>query len=83
MRRRISFALRRRGVSPPLADSPAPLTVYGVAIARQFHLSRSFKSVTQGSERFIYDGRAVVNPPPGFGDITRALPLFTDTPAAP
>ncbi|MEY4744984.1 MAG: hypothetical protein RL272_929, partial [Candidatus Parcubacteria bacterium] len=70
-------------VAPPDADSPAPFTLYGVAIARQFHLSRSFKSVTQGSERFIYDGRAVVNPPPGFGDITRALPTFTDTPIAP
>lgn len=70
-------------VAPPDTDSPAPLTVYGMAIARQFHLGRSFKSTTQGSERFIYDGRAVVNPPPGFGDITRALPLFSDTPSAP
>ncbi|HTK04318.1 MAG TPA: hypothetical protein VL500_01945 [Candidatus Eisenbacteria bacterium] len=70
-------------VAPPDPDSPAPLTLYGMVIARQFHLSRSFKSLTQGSERFIYDGRAVVDPPPGFGDITRALPLFTDTPTAP
>ncbi len=70
-------------VAPPLGDSPAPFTLYGFAVARQFNLSRSFKSVTQGSERFIYDGRAVVNPPPGFSDITRAMPLFTDTPTAP
>lgn len=70
-------------VAPPDADGPAPFTLYGMAIARQFHLSRSYKSLTQGSERFIYDGRAVVNPPPGFADLTRRLPVFADTPAAP
>ncbi|HTM68435.1 MAG TPA: hypothetical protein VL426_03990 [Candidatus Binatia bacterium] len=70
-------------VAPPDSDSPAPLTLYGMMIAREFHLSRSYKSLTQGSERFIYDGRAVVDPPPGFGDLTRALPLFGDAPTGP
>lgn len=66
-------------VAPPAPDSPTPLTLYGLVVARQFHLSRSYKSVTQGSEKFVYDGRAVVNPPPGFGDVTKTLPIFADT----
>lgn len=66
-------------VAPPLSDSPEPFTLYGLMVARQFHLSRSYKSVTQGSEQFVYDARAVVNPPPGFGDVTKTLPIFADT----
>lgn len=67
-------------VTPPVLASETPLTVYGLAIARKFHFSRSLRSVDMGSERFIYDGRAVVNPPPGFEDIGKSLPVITDTP---
>jgi hypothetical protein len=66
-------------VAPPEIDSPSPLTVYGLMLAREFHLGRSYKDKEQGAERFIYDGRAVVNPPPGFADVTKALPSFRDT----
>lgn len=66
-------------VAPPTPDSPTPLTVNGLAVAKSFHFSRSFKSVDQGAERFIYDGRAVANTPPGFADVTKSLPLFTDS----
>jgi len=66
-------------VAPPATDSDTPLTVHGLMIARKFHLSRTFKSASQGSERIIYDGRAVANPPPGFGDVTKWLPTFNFT----
>ncbi|MEY4723156.1 MAG: hypothetical protein RLZZ324_669 [Candidatus Parcubacteria bacterium] len=65
-------------VTPPLTDSTEPFTLHGLVVAKSFHLGRSFKSKTQGSEQFIYDGRAVANPPPGFADVTKSLPLFTD-----
>ncbi|MEA3249688.1 MAG: hypothetical protein U9Q03_05035 [Patescibacteria group bacterium] len=67
-------------VTPPVPASETPLTVYGLAIARKFHFKRNLRSVDMGSERFIYDGRAVVNPPPGFEDIGKSLPVITDTP---
>jgi hypothetical protein len=68
-------------VSGTDTDSPNPLTVYGLIVARQFHMSRSFLSKDRGSEQVIYDGRAVVNPPPGFQDLTKALPWFGKAPA--
>jgi hypothetical protein len=57
-----------------------PLTVNGLIVARQFHFSRSYKSKERGSEQVLYDGRAVANPPPGFADLTKSLPLFGSAP---
>ena len=68
-------------VAPPATDSPKPLLVEGLVVARQFHLSRSYKSLEQGSESVAYDGRAVANPPPGFEDVTKTMPAFGDLPA--
>jgi len=70
-------------VAPPATDSPEPLTVSGLMVARQFHFSRSYKSIEQGSEVVVYDGRAVANPPPGFEDVTKTMPAFGDLPIAP
>ena len=66
-------------VAPPVPDSETPFTLQGLAVAKSFHFSRSFKSKERGSEQFIYDGRAVANPPPGFADVTKSLPLFSDS----
>jgi len=70
-------------VAPPDIDSSEALTVRGLMIARQFHFSRSFKSSARGSEQVIYDGRAIVNPPPGFGDVNKTLPYFGEAPSLP
>ncbi|MDD5251639.1 MAG: hypothetical protein PHT12_03315 [Patescibacteria group bacterium] len=67
-------------VAAPDTDSPLPLTVNGLIVARQFHFSRSYKSKERGSEQVLYDGRAVANPPPGFADIAKSLPLFGSAP---
>lgn len=63
-------------VRPPDTDGPLPLTVNGLMVARQFQFSRSYKSSSQGAESVLYDGRAVANPPPGLGDVTKTLPLY-------
>ncbi|MBN1585061.1 hypothetical protein JW899_01705 [Candidatus Uhrbacteria bacterium] len=70
-------------VAPPATDSPEPLTVKGLLLARQFHLSRSYRSEERGSERFEYDGRAILNPPPGFGDLSKSLPVYGAAPPLP
>jgi hypothetical protein len=67
-------------VAPPLDVSEIPFKLNGLVIARKFVLERLFRSPDYGSERFIYDGRAVANPPPGFADITKSMPIITDTP---
>ncbi|MFA6603424.1 MAG: hypothetical protein WCT10_01125 [Patescibacteria group bacterium] len=69
-------------VAPPATDSIEPLTINGLMVARQFHFSRSFKSIEQGSEVVVYDGRALANPPPGFEDVTKTMPTFSDLPIA-
>jgi hypothetical protein len=66
-------------VAPPFSASNNQLSVHGLMMAYQFHFNRSYKSMTEGAERITYDGRAIANPPPGFGDIGKALPRFTDT----
>lgn len=63
-------------VAPPAVESDVPLTLEGLVIARRFALDRSLESLDRGSEQFVYDGRAVANPPPGFGDVGRSLPSF-------
>lgn len=70
-------------ILPSDSDGPLQLKVFGVMVARKFHLGRSYKSVTEGSEKFVFDGRAVANPPPGLADITKTLPLFSDLPPGP
>lgn len=50
--------------------------VNGLVMAKQFNLQRNVYSPDRGAEQFVYDGRAVANPPPGLGDITQVLPLW-------
>jgi hypothetical protein len=67
-------------VAPPLDGSEIPFTLSGLIVAKKLHLDRTLRSPDQGAEQFIYDGRAVANPPPGFADISKSLPTITDTP---
>ncbi len=57
------------------------LTIYGLMIAPDYSFEREYESLMEGSERVIYDGRALVNTPPGMEDLTKALPLWSE--AAP
>jgi hypothetical protein len=53
-----------------------PLTVYGPVVAKAFDFERTFAGPLQGSEQILYDARSLLNPPPGLGDVTKALPRF-------
>ena len=56
------------------------LVVYGLMMARSFDLQRNYQGVfgnDEPSELFYYDGRAVLNIPPGLRDFTTTLPLIT------
>lgn len=55
-----------------------PLTVLGLVIARAFDFRRAYADAAQGSERILYDGRLVANPPPGFQGFNDGLPVIRD-----
>ena len=60
------------------ADTEKGLRIDGLMVARQFEFQRIFSDLEKGgpAELVVYDGRVVANPPPGFTDITKALPNF-------
>ncbi len=58
--------------------SEKPLTVIGLVIARAFGWERSYSNIKQGSERIIYDGRLIANPPPGLKGFAEGLPVIRD-----
>jgi hypothetical protein len=58
-----------------------PLTVNGIMMARKFNMQRAYASVLrEPSEKVIYDGRLLVNPPPGLADFAKGLPVWSETP---
>lgn len=63
------------------AAAPAPLKIYGLMIASEYAFERTYKSDVVGAEQVIYDGRSLVNTPPGMEDLTKSLPLWRE--AAP
>jgi len=62
--------------SPGEADES--LTVVGMVVAKAFDFRRKFASLLEGSERIIYDGRLIANPPPGMKSFSEGLPLIRD-----
>ncbi|MFA5021107.1 MAG: hypothetical protein WC517_03545 [Patescibacteria group bacterium] len=58
--------------------SANPLTVSGLLMARAFNFERSYSSPGQGSEKIIYDGRLIANPPPGLKSLSEVLPVVRD-----
>ncbi|NQT49903.1 hypothetical protein HQ571_04375 [Candidatus Kuenenbacteria bacterium] len=54
------------------------LQVNGLMIARKFRFERQVSDLETlaPSEQVIYDGRVIVNPPPGFADLAKALPSW-------
>lgn len=57
------------------------LIIYGLMIAPKYNFGRTYESINEGSEQIIYDGRALINTPPGIKDLTKSLPLWSE--AAP
>lgn len=56
------------------AASDVSLKFYGLLVAEQFNLLRNNDNPQVPAEEIIFDGRAVVNPPPGMQDISKSLP---------
>ncbi|MDP2586971.1 MAG: hypothetical protein Q8P32_04360, partial [Candidatus Komeilibacteria bacterium] len=61
-------------------DSVAPkqLVVNGLVMAKQFSFERFYKASSQSAEKIIYDGRVVVNTPPGLEDLSKGLPIWRE-----
>lgn len=55
-----------------------PLTVFGLIVAKAFNWERTYSNIKQGSERVIYDGRLIANPPPGLKGFAEGLPIIRD-----
>ena len=56
------------------------LQVSGQFLAKNFRFQRTFRSLEgqlrEPAEDIIYDGRNIINPPPGLGDVLKALPTW-------
>ncbi|MBI5765853.1 hypothetical protein HZA71_01335, partial [Candidatus Falkowbacteria bacterium] len=59
-------------------DTSNFLTVSGVIIARAFDFRRTFSDSARGSEKIIYDGRLIANPPPGLKGFGEGMPVIRD-----
>ncbi|MDD3284062.1 MAG: LamG domain-containing protein [Patescibacteria group bacterium] len=58
-------------------SSANQLVISGQILAKNFQLERTFRSsLREPSEIIIYDGRNIINPPPGLGDIIKSLPRW-------
>ncbi|MBI2050619.1 MAG: hypothetical protein HYT31_02330 [Parcubacteria group bacterium] len=61
-------------------ETDIPLAIEGMLIASQISLQRLFADETQEpAEQIIFDGRAIINPPPGLADIAKGLPTLRET----
>ena len=59
------------------ASLDSQLRVFGAMVAHEFDFQRQFLGTIdqpQAAEVIQYDGRLTVNPPPGFQDLSKALP---------
>lgn len=60
-------------------DCNQQLKVSGQFLVKNFQLQRTFRGIgelREAAEVIIYDGRNVINPPPGLGDILKSLPRW-------
>lgn len=64
--------------STGMRSTDSQLKIYGAIVSHQINFQRRWSSATESAELVEFDGRAVVNPPPGFQDISKSLPTLTD-----
>ena len=60
------------------ALNPKQLVVNGLVMARQFNLERYYKKAGEPAEAIIYDGRVLINTPPGLADLAKGLPVWRE-----
>src|SRR3989339_815768 len=61
------------------ADSPRQLVLSGLVMAREMFFERSFRLAGEPAEKIIYDGRVIVNTPPGLENVAKGLPLWRES----
>ncbi|MFA6526022.1 MAG: hypothetical protein WCT26_01235 [Candidatus Buchananbacteria bacterium] len=59
-------------------SSDKSLVISGLLLARAFNFQRTYSNILQGSEKIIYDGRLIANPPPGLRSLVEMLPVIRD-----
>lgn len=59
-------------------QSQRSLTIFGMVAAKAFDFGRVFADPFRGSEKIIYDGRLIANPPPGLKGFVEGLPIIRD-----
>ena len=52
------------------------LDVSGLMAARGYYFDREYVKGLEPAEKIIYDGRVIVNTPPGLGDFSKLLPVY-------
>ncbi len=62
--------------------SQRQLVVSGLAMSRRFCLERFFKAGGEPAEKIIYDGRVMINTPPGLEDVAKGLPVWREAMAS-
>ena len=83
------IVLGKNGVACPAAScgnfqtgddssSPRQLVVGGLVMAKQFSFERFYKLNQRSAEKIIYDGRVVINTPPGLEDVAKGLPIWRE-----
>ncbi|HLD28576.1 MAG TPA: hypothetical protein VJB67_03090 [Patescibacteria group bacterium] len=60
------------------SESDLSFTALGLMVAKAFDFRRTYSDIVQGSERIIYDGRLIANPPPGMEGFSEGLPVIRD-----
>ena len=58
--------------------NPKQLVVQGLAMAKQFIFERFYKVGEEPAESVVYDGRVLVNIPPGLEDVAKGLPVWRE-----
>lgn len=61
------------------ASETNTLQVNGIMMAKKFVMQRTYASVLQEpAEQVIYDGRLLINTPPGLQDFAKGLPIWSE-----
>lgn len=58
--------------------NPKQLVVNGLIMAKEFQFQRFYKAAGEPAEKIIYDGRVLVNTPPGLTDVANGLPVWRE-----
>ena len=83
------IVLGKNGIACPLAScgnfltgddsgNTKQLVLQGLAMSKSFSLQRYYKNGGEPAEKFIYDGRALVNTPPGLEDFAKGMPVWRE-----